>query len=213
MGIGMRTFVVISFSVILLSGILGIGQQAFATIEGDTVHVIIKDAVGAIIDEFDLVDIPTGAGAGKTWLFADPIFARMAVTGDGFISLSYDNRGVDPFSFDAHTIWIEDIDWTDSPGKISHVETLLENAGASTVTNTDDSVHIDIDAFSLLPNDPISISTQNIYEIFAEHFVGGEMIPLDTSALILAGAQMNSAWILPVIVSGIGIAIVIARKF
>jgi len=31
--------------------------------------------------------------------------------------------------------------------------------------------------------------------------------------LILAGAQMNAAWMIPVIVSAIGIGIVIARKF
>ena len=43
--------------------------------------------------------------------------------------------------------------------------------------------------------------------------VGGELIPLDTSALVLAGAQINAAWMIPVIVSGIGFAIVIARKF
>jgi len=43
--------------------------------------------------------------------------------------------------------------------------------------------------------------------------VGGELIPLDTSALLLTGAQMNSAWMIPVIVSAIGIGIVIARKF
>jgi len=43
--------------------------------------------------------------------------------------------------------------------------------------------------------------------------VGGELIPLDTSALLLAGAQMNAAWMIPVIVSAIGIGIVIARKF
>jgi len=43
--------------------------------------------------------------------------------------------------------------------------------------------------------------------------VGGELIPLDTSALILAGAQMNASWMIPVIVSAIGIGIVIARKF
>jgi len=43
--------------------------------------------------------------------------------------------------------------------------------------------------------------------------VGGELIPLDTSALLLTGAQMNASWMIPVIVSSIGIAIVIARKF
>jgi len=31
--------------------------------------------------------------------------------------------------------------------------------------------------------------------------------------LLLAGAQMNADWMIPVIVSSIGFAIVIARKF
>jgi len=43
--------------------------------------------------------------------------------------------------------------------------------------------------------------------------VGGELLPIDTSALLLAGAQMNAAWMIPVIVSAIGIGLVIARKF
>ena len=43
--------------------------------------------------------------------------------------------------------------------------------------------------------------------------VGGEFIGVDSAALLLAGAQMNAAWMIPVIVSGIGFAIVIARKF
>jgi len=42
--------------------------------------------------------------------------------------------------------------------------------------------------------------------------VGGEIIPIETTALILAGAQTFS-WMIPVIVSAIGIGIVIARKF
>jgi len=43
--------------------------------------------------------------------------------------------------------------------------------------------------------------------------VGGELIPLDTTSLLVTGAQMNAAWMIPVIVSAIGIGIVIARKF
>ncbi len=43
--------------------------------------------------------------------------------------------------------------------------------------------------------------------------VGGEGIPIDKIALLLAGTQMTAAWMIPVIVAGIGIAIVIARKF
>jgi len=43
--------------------------------------------------------------------------------------------------------------------------------------------------------------------------IGGWFLQVDKPALILAGAQMTVSWMIPVIVSGIGIAIVIARKF
>ena len=43
--------------------------------------------------------------------------------------------------------------------------------------------------------------------------VGGEMIQIETTPVLAAGAQYTAAWMIPVIVSGIGIAIVIARKF
>ena len=42
--------------------------------------------------------------------------------------------------------------------------------------------------------------------------VGGEIIPLDTTMVLVAGTQMTASWMIPVIVSGIGFAIVIARK-
>ena len=43
--------------------------------------------------------------------------------------------------------------------------------------------------------------------------VGGEFIGIETTSILAAGAQYTAAWMIPVIVSGIGIAIVIARKF
>ncbi len=42
--------------------------------------------------------------------------------------------------------------------------------------------------------------------------VSGTMIPIDSTALLLVGAQTTAAWLIPVIVSAIGIGIVIARK-
>jgi len=48
--------------------------------------------------------------------------------------------------------------------------------------------------------------------ILNDDVVGGTMIPIDTTALLLVGAQMNAAWLIPVIVVAIGFAIVIARK-
>ena len=43
--------------------------------------------------------------------------------------------------------------------------------------------------------------------------IGGDISPMSTSALLLAGSQNMMAWMIPVIVSGIGFGIVIARKF
>ncbi len=42
--------------------------------------------------------------------------------------------------------------------------------------------------------------------------VGGEFIGIETTSVLAAGAQYTAAWMIPVIVSGIGIAVVIARK-
>ena len=43
--------------------------------------------------------------------------------------------------------------------------------------------------------------------------VGGEFIGIETTSVLAAGAQYTAAWMIPVIVSAIGIAIVLARKF
>ncbi len=43
--------------------------------------------------------------------------------------------------------------------------------------------------------------------------IGGDMIQMQTTSVLAAGAQYTAAWMIPVIVSGIGIAVVIARKF
>ena len=46
-----------------------------------------------------------------------------------------------------------------------------------------------------------------------ERLVGGTLIPIDTTSLLLAGTQMTTSWLIPVIVAGAGIGIVIARRF
>jgi len=43
--------------------------------------------------------------------------------------------------------------------------------------------------------------------------VGGTFIGIDKTAVLLAGAQMTSAWLIPIIFATIGIGIVLARKF
>ncbi len=53
------------------------------------------------------------------------------------------------------------------------------------------------------PAFPTSVSTP----------VGGTFEGVNTVSLLVTGAQMNAAWMIPVLVSAIGIGIVIARKF
>jgi len=43
--------------------------------------------------------------------------------------------------------------------------------------------------------------------------VGGWFLQVDKPALLLAGSQMTASWLIPIIVSAIGIGMVIARKF
>ena len=42
--------------------------------------------------------------------------------------------------------------------------------------------------------------------------VGGEMMPIDTTTLLVAGAQMNAAWMVPIIVSAAGIGLLIQAQ-
>ena len=49
-------------------------------------------------------------------------------------------------------------------------------------------------------------------ELMCRSAVGGGMIQMETTSVLAAGAQHTAAWMIPVIVSAIGIGIVIARK-
>jgi len=61
----------------------------------------------------------------------------------------------------------------------------------------------------LSPNGPFTCAFVNS-PILA---VGGTPIPIDTTMILLGATQTTASWMIPVIVAGIGIAIVITRKF
>jgi len=43
--------------------------------------------------------------------------------------------------------------------------------------------------------------------------VGGELIPLDATMILVAGTHSVASWMIPVIVSAIGFAVVISKKY
>ncbi len=66
------------------------------------------------------------------------------------------------------------------------------------------------------PQDPAvcnRLADQCLKDLMCLSPVGGEMINVDSTMILVAGTQTAAAWMIPVIVSGIGFAIVIARKF
>ncbi len=66
----------------------------------------------------------------------------------------------------------------------------------------------------LTPSTTIDLTLKTFFiEPPPDGVVGGTLIPIDATSLLLAGTQMTASWMIPVIVVGIGIAIVIARKF
>jgi len=86
-------------------------------------------------------------------------------------------------------------------------------------TNPDGSFLVNVQVPVNLPGDyPVTFlgipSGTNIsfgdYTVLNGSVVGGEMIPIDITMVLLAGTPSVAAWMIPVIVSAIGIGIVIA---
>jgi len=85
----------------------------------------------------------------------------------------------------------------------NNCETPIETTGF-----TDTSAHAFVQEFEIT-----SFALICDLKVLSQHPVGGEFIGIDSTMVLAAGAQYTAAWMIPVIVSGIGIAVVIARKF
>jgi len=64
----------------------------------------------------------------------------------------------------------------------------------------------------IMRNTEISSMQNNVF-LMPSSVVGGHMIPVDTTTLMLAGAQNTAVWLIPVLVSAIGFGIVVLRKY
>ena len=73
----------------------------------------------------------------------------------------------------------------------------LTRSGESDEDFTDIAFSIDVELMPMMPPDEI---------------IGGEIIPINTTALLLAGVQSVSMWMIPVVVSGIGIGVFVIMK-
>ena len=136
---------------------------------------------------------PPVADAGPNQTVADGnCNGQELVTLDG--SGSFDPDG-DPLSFT----------WTEPPGGSVIATGALPSVSFATGIHT----------IGLTVEDPNGATDSDtaVIEVIACTPVGGEFIPLDTTMVLVVGTQYTAAWMIPVLVSAIGIGIVIARKF
>ncbi len=126
--------------------------------------------------------------------------------GVSLIFFDYFNSNTVPTPVPEHSFWYTDLQWTDAAGKVVDFQ-VFGNLMATGFTDT--SVHAIFPAQTIPPGNLLF----NDLIITATHPVGGELIPLDTTMVLVAGTQLTAAWMIPAIVAAIGIGIVIARKF
>ena len=58
----------------------------------------------------------------------------------------------------------------------------------------------------------IVLGNQVTISLTLQSLVGGKSLTIDTTSLLLAGAQMTASWLIPVIVVGAGIVLVLVRR-
>ena len=114
--------------------------------------------------------------------------------GDSEIWFKFSSGG--PCTHDAHSVWLMDLDWTDTPGKIVGVTQGVCNIEFEEIDVSfgDNEIHFD---FSDTQTSGDEIECH--FDIHTEHdeVVGGEFLYMDSTALMLGGIQASAIWLLP----------------
>jgi len=185
--------------------------QADANLCGDNIAIVLLDEFGATVFE-TIVAVPTGP---VVMQITNEITATTSVNCDGSISWTLFNTQQTSNFLPIHSIWYEDLQWTDKPGKVvsCSVIPIIDTIPLGYSCGFGDA-SIDTLLIQSAILGPVQLIEYE-FQAITKHFsaVGGEIIRIDTTSVLVAGTQNTAAWMIPVIVSGIGIGIVIARKF
>jgi len=184
---------------------------AFASLIGDTMHVKITDTtIPFLLCDQDVVvmdpgvEIPDCFGQIKVDIDGNSIWVESLAP--------FANGGLIP----ALTVEFTEMHWTNNPNGIITGVTILPTSNVPNPTETigDHSIILTGNQFNIDCGGQSTCLVKLHLDIETIHTaVGGEFIGIDSTMVLAAGAQYTAAWMIPVIVSGIGFAIVIARKF
>jgi len=198
---------------ILLAGIVfsllifAVPGNVHASLIGDEVHATITFKVNnnIVLDETKIVD---GTVEFEN-VFSSSAAIRIDVD-EKTISIIYSAAPTGTL-FTPHIFVIDDLDWIGQQGQILGVFGVSnpDNISIDSITTTAHSITIEAGNVQIPGQETIRFDVT----LDVSHAVGGSPIPIDTTALLLAGTQMTAVWMIPAIVAAIGIGIVLARKF
>lgn len=207
-----KTIPVMGITVLLLLVNIPLAE---ANLIGDIMHVLVvnNSQVLTLCDE-DVLVVDPGVELTTCMLSTeisidingDSIwFVSNTILPDGFLvgNLEYD---------------FTDMDWVNpGPGIITGVELFgITTVPSFTLSHTTDSVHFEHDEITLDCGGQTECPLEFHIDIDTEHddrqAIGGEFVPMSTSALLLAGAQNSMAWMIPLMVAVAGFGLVISRK-
>ncbi len=167
-------------------------------------------AIGPEIQQFGLVGqsgLNTLGGDGPGFQFFNPIGIDYgaSVCEASFLGLDIGSHGLRVEAYNAGNVLVDSdvvLHPTDGAG-VGNVDT-LSVAGP-------DIVRMEIFQDNMIQQDDGYVIDDLRFTFCAA--VGGEFVPMSSSALLLAGAQYSMSWMIPLLVAAAGFGIVIARKF
>ena len=183
--------------------------SAFGSLSKDSIDIIIHDEFGdTIFSESGKVEFEF-----HTFIELSPgLFLVFTIFEDGLVYFDYFNDNDFAVEVPIHHVWLEDLQWTDRSGKVVDFEIIHSESGAITVDGvTKDSVHFSVDSFELEAFGNFFHDLQ-IISIHFDKTVSGEYLPIDSTALFLAGLSSNAVWMIPVLVGIAGAGVLIRKK-
>ena len=189
--------------------VAGLGTPAYASLIGDTMHVKVSNlSINAVLCDDDIVVVDPGVEV------PDCAGTVIDVNGDSIWFTSFLLE--DGFTAPELLFEFTSMDWTNNPsGKIIGVE-LFDTTPVPMLdlTFTDNSITLHNDEFLVVCGGPPECIVEFHIDIETFHPVAGELLPLDSTALFLAGIQSMTVWMVPTILglAGAGVYLVKFRK-
>jgi len=194
--------------------VAGLTTPAYASLIGDEVFI-------------DIIPTPPGTPAPSATVISDPsnpeFIYSFCIAANGVTEVDIDELSIwfNYFEFSgsltctvaAHTVVLSSLNWVNDPNAV--ILNIIEQGGgtlpiiSATVTGPNE-VTIDIDGFVLQPNG----GAEAHFDLVADHQVAGELLSLDTSALMIAGLTSMTVWMIPTVLglAGVGVYLVKFRK-